>query len=206
VAKEQQLANFIKLKEYKNAIQLAFELDHPRRMLSVLKTMLEDSQATQNLPGTLEKNRSVEPAVIPRNSVSSQLCDIIARFSEAELTKCLGYIREWNTNAKHCRVAQFVLQLIFVNHSVKKLAKVKGIRELLEGLLPYTERHVRRLNGLNRQAFLVEYTIRCMQHVKIMDMTRFVAMILHCDEYFNIFLTEEFIGSTWFRNYLFFTI
>lgn len=42
------------------------------------------------------------------------------------------------------------------------LIQVPGLRELIEGILPYTERHFSRIDRLFRSTFLLDYTLSSM--------------------------------------------
>lgn len=44
------------------------------------------------------------------------LTKLVGELTEEELKLCLEYIRDWNTNSRHCSVAQAMLQAILVKH------------------------------------------------------------------------------------------
>ncbi|KAG0460404.1 hypothetical protein HPP92_020300 [Vanilla planifolia] len=44
----------------------------------------------------------------------------------------------------------------------RKIIEVKGIRELLEGLIPYSQRHFSRIDRLVRSSFLLDYILNGM--------------------------------------------
>ena len=46
------------------------------------------------------------------------------------------------------------------------LFQIKGIRELLEGLIPYTQRHFSRVDRLVRSTFLLDYTLAGMSVIE----------------------------------------
>ncbi len=62
-------------------------------------------------------------------------CKCVSRFASESI---LGYCVQWNTNSKHCYVAQEVLSLLL--HSVPPdiFLQQPNARQVLEGLLPYT--------------------------------------------------------------------
>ena len=154
IAKEQELNNFIHLGEFRHAMLVAFELDHPHTMLKVLKKLTEDTSQPQQAKDEVD-------GVSRMHSVSMKLHEVANAFTDEEIVKCLRYIREWNSNARNCHVAQLLLREILLCHPPQKLRKIRGIRDLVDGMVPYTERHLRRLGGLLRQCFLIEYTLRC---------------------------------------------
>ena len=81
-------------KDYTAAAQLAFELKQPGRLLAVV-------------------NKACEVGTSKAHRILSKL---VGELSEEELKLCLEYIRDWNTNSRHCAVAQAMLQAILVKH------------------------------------------------------------------------------------------
>lgn len=81
-------------KDYTAAAQLAFELKQPGRLLAVVNKACE-----------------VGPA-----KAHHILTHLVGQRSEEEVKLCLEYIRDWNTNSRHCAVAQAMLQAILVKH------------------------------------------------------------------------------------------
>jgi U3 small nucleolar RNA-associated protein 13 len=77
----------------------------------------------------------------------------------------LEYIREWNTKPKLCHVAQFVLFRVLRSLPPTDILEIKGISELLEGLIPYSQRHFSRVDRLVRSTFLLDYTLTRMSVV-----------------------------------------
>ena len=62
----------------------------------------------------------------------------------------LQYATKWNTNARHCLVAQSVLSLVLRWQTPEKLIELDDIKSLVEGFIPYTERHFQRLSRLQQ--------------------------------------------------------
>ena len=62
----------------------------------------------------------------------------------------LQYTSRWNTNARHCPVAQSVLSVILRWQTPEKIMELEDIKTLLEGLIPYTERHYQRMARLQQ--------------------------------------------------------
>eukprot|EP01114_Cavostelium_apophysatum_P021718 TRINITY_DN7651_c0_g1_i2.p1 TRINITY_DN7651_c0_g1~~TRINITY_DN7651_c0_g1_i2.p1 ORF type:complete len:878 (-),score=259.44 TRINITY_DN7651_c0_g1_i2:6-2639(-) len=136
ILQEQELANCIYSKNYKRAIELAFELGQPFKLLTIF-----------------------EQVVAGRSEV---IDEVIRGFTPKQLEKCLEYVSRWNTNAKHSLVSHKVLQGIFKNFSPTTLEQLPRIKELLEGILPYTERHFQRVDRLLQRSFIIDYTLRRM--------------------------------------------
>jgi len=69
--------------------------------------------------------------------------------------KTLKYIRDWNTNAKTSVVAQKLLNYILRRFKPAELRELPAIKEIIEALIAYTDRHFQRLDRLVRQSFLI---------------------------------------------------
>ncbi|KAL9993315.1 putative small-subunit processome, Utp13 protein [Helianthus debilis subsp. tardiflorus] len=78
----------------------------------------------------------------------------------------LEYVREWNTKPKLCHIAQFVLFQVFSILSPTEIVEMKGIGELLEGLILYSQRHYSKIHRLDWSAFLLDYTLNGMSIVE----------------------------------------
>lgn len=76
------------------AAHLAFELKQPGRLLAVV-------------------NKACEVGPTKAHHILTQL---VGQRSDEELKLCLEYLRDWNTNSRHCAVAQAMLQAILVKH------------------------------------------------------------------------------------------
>lgn len=137
--KEQELSNLLQRKQFTKAISLALTLEQPLRTLNVIKDILFEEQGEEELARTLKDLRDDQIDVL------------------------LKFLCDWNTNAKHSRVSQLVLSLILKQHSPTWLTERPEIKERIEALLPYTERHMERMNRLLQQSMFLEYTWQSMK-------------------------------------------
>ncbi|TPX56305.1 hypothetical protein PhCBS80983_g04618 [Powellomyces hirtus] len=142
---EQDLANFLQKRDYKNAIMLAMRLDKPFRLLSLFEQV-------------------ADLALHPTTSIlgHTQVDHIIATLNDTNLEKLLGHIKTWNTNTRHARTAQSVLHVILKHVDPERIARLRKARELLDALVVYTERHQKLANQLVTQSFIVDYTVESM--------------------------------------------
>jgi len=141
VLTEQELSNSLLQKNYKRAIKLAFVLEQPFKILSIFEQILEEGET------------------------ASTIQDIVANFSPDQIEFCMQYIREWNTNAKHSLVAQIVLKSLLSYYPPNVFETNPKAKELLEGIIPYTERHFQRIDNLLQKSFLVDYVLQRMKFV-----------------------------------------
>ncbi|MCO5557503.1 hypothetical protein L7F22_011068 [Adiantum nelumboides] len=144
--KDQDLSNALANADYTAALQLAFELKRPFKLLNVFTELFRS------------KKRDM------------QIQNVLKKMDKEHLRLLLSYIREWNTKPKFCHVAQHALSEIFYVFPPKELLEVSGLCELIEGLLPYTERHFSRLDRLLRSTFLLDYTLASMSVLNPLEM------------------------------------
>uniref|UniRef100_A0A673KN39 Transducin beta-like protein 3 n=1 Tax=Sinocyclocheilus rhinocerous TaxID=307959 RepID=A0A673KN39_9TELE len=63
----------------------------------------------------------------------------------------------WNTNSRSCLDAQAVLQVLLTHLSPEEILQYQGTRTHLEGLIPYTERHMQRIGRLLQASMFLDY-------------------------------------------------
>lgn len=102
-------------KDYLNAILLAMSLDQPFRLLTLFRQVMETRSATDN-----------EDSI----TGSSQIDKIMAELKTPNLDKLLGYVRDWNTNAKHAYIAQAILYSILSSHGPEELCELSNAKEV----------------------------------------------------------------------------
>lgn len=148
VEQEQQLQNHIHRGNYRDAITLALQLNHPARLLALLQGVV-DRQPPE--PGSLSGVRAVD--------------EVLASLSDSQLLLLMSRLRDWNTNARTAVVAQRVLAVVVRSYSAERLARVKGHgwKDVLAALAAYTERHYKRMEGLVDESYVVDFTLREME-------------------------------------------
>ncbi|KAH8099818.1 WD40 repeat-like protein [Cristinia sonorae] len=169
VLKEQDFINYISLNDYRNAILLALAMEQPGRLLNLFKNLSSLSSSSLLQVPSITGNASVD--------------EVLRTISGTDLTRLLKYVRDWNANAKTSAVAQRVLHAIvklraaedimkaFSDDSVfKALGSGSGsnekdqggataLREMVEGLVAYTERHLVRMEKLVQESYVVDYLL-----------------------------------------------
>ena len=158
------------LKDYRRAILLALAMSQPGRLLTLFTAILTSPQGS-SITGSLEVDEIVR--TLPPN----------------ELVRLLKHVRDWNTNARTSAVAQAILHAILRLRSPEEIleafekpagpaavaemevdddgeiakpksaAKEMGVRELLDGLIPYSERHFARMDRLVQESYMLDYLI-----------------------------------------------
>ncbi|KAF0749194.1 hypothetical protein AaE_007109, partial [Aphanomyces astaci] len=95
VLKEQELANCLRSHDYLHAIELAFEIQHPFRLMQILRDVKEGPKDQF----VMAKNREEDGLVYDK---------VVAQLGNDHLRQLLEYIRDWNTNSKHSEVTQLL--------------------------------------------------------------------------------------------------
>ncbi|XAR71526.1 hypothetical protein NMG60_11017839 [Bertholletia excelsa] len=142
VLKGQELENAVCDADYTKAIQIAFELRRPHKLFELFAELCRKMDAEVQM--------------------DNALCDL----GTEEFRLLLEYIREWNTKPKLCYIAQFVLFRVFNIIPPTEILQIRGIGELLEGLIPYCQRHFSRMDRLERSTFLLDYTLMGMSVIE----------------------------------------
>lgn len=138
---EQLLSNFVQNDCLLEALKLALKLDRPQQVLRIIQ-------------GVIKKQ-------------DSRLADTISELRDDQKEMLMKCASTWNTNSKNCQPAQLVLNILLNELQTGKFRPV-GLGNAVEGVLPYTERHFKRLTQLFQDLQFVSYTINCMQpHAKI---------------------------------------
>ncbi|KAH6689616.1 U3 small nucleolar RNA-associated protein [Plectosphaerella plurivora] len=151
VEQEQELENHMHAGSYRDAIVLALQLNHPGRLLHIFTSVATSTTADE---GSLTGLAAVD--------------EVLATLSDEQLFTLLLRVRDWNTNARTAPVAQRILWALVRTHSAAKLSglSVRGARgqqslkEVLNAIKVYTERHYKRMEELVDESYLVEYTLR----------------------------------------------
>ena len=161
IEQEQQLQNYIHKGSYREAITLALALNHPARLLALLTQVVGTTPAEE---GSLSGVRAVD--------------EVLGSLADEQLFTLLLRLRDWNTNARTAPVAQKILGVLVRMYPAGRLAglkaggnKVRGgsLKEVVEALRAYTERHYRRMEELVDESYLVEYTLSEMEAVVLAD-------------------------------------
>ncbi|KAI4122867.1 MAG: hypothetical protein LQ347_006354, partial [Umbilicaria vellea] len=146
IEQDQLLQNYIRTRRYRPAITLALALNHPARLLALLTLVVN---TTPPDAGSLSGVAAVD--------------DVLASLADEQLFALLRRLRDWNTNARTAPVAQRILGVLVRTYPAARLAGLKGggkvrgagLKEVVEALRAYTERHYRRMEELLEESYLV---------------------------------------------------
>lgn len=146
--KQQQLDNYVTSKDWKNAIILALSMDHPYQALKLFTKVFENNNEPNSILGLI----AVDQAIATMDD-------------DKLLAKLLSRVRDWNTNARTSAVAQAILNAILCYYNVSKLCNLEGVSKIIQGLIPYSERHMARTEELMEEGYVVDYVLQLMEKV-----------------------------------------
>ncbi|KAF9454166.1 U3 small nucleolar RNA-associated protein [Macrolepiota fuliginosa MF-IS2] len=169
VVKDQDFLNYVALRDYRKALELALAMNQPGRLYSLFKD-LASSAAEESSTMACTGNALVD--------------EVIRTLATPDLAQLLSFVRNWNSNAKTSDVAQRVLFAIVKLRSSddvirvfedEKAARVfldaeeatsstgksgmMAIKELIEAIVPYTERHLSKVDRLLQESYVIDYIL-----------------------------------------------
>lgn len=165
VEQDQELQNYIRAGAYREAITLALQLNHPGRLLSLFTTAINAADDPNSSPEDRERaaaSLSGNPAID----------EVLQNLDPANLRTLLLRLRDWNTNARTSRVSQRILYALFRSYPASTFVELAtqsvrgkngraaaGLKDILQALAAYTERHYRRVEELVDDSYLVEWVL-----------------------------------------------
>ena len=184
IEQDQELQNHIRSANYREAIVLALQLNHPKRLLDLFAAVVNDDYNRDSFSGKLEVD------------------DVLRSLSDSQLWSLLRRLRDWNTNARTANVAQHILYSLLRLHPKERILNLRrrrplanaavgaedvngdladsmaalstakdkvqekeSVKDVLDGLRAYTERHYSRLERMGEERFVLVWALQQMQGV-----------------------------------------
>ncbi|KAH7104933.1 WD40 repeat-like protein [Auriculariales sp. MPI-PUGE-AT-0066] len=150
VQTEQNFQNFLALNDYKNAILLGLAMNQPGRLLKLFTTVRTSDDADET---SMTGHVAVD--------------EVLRKLSAPDLVHLLQHVKAWNTRAKTSAIAQGILHALLRLRTVDDLvqafspevAPVTGLKELVDGLIPYSERHFARVERLVQESYTIDFLL-----------------------------------------------
>ncbi|KXN88826.1 putative U3 small nucleolar RNA-associated protein 13 [Leucoagaricus sp. SymC.cos] len=168
IVKDQEFLSFVALRDYRKALELALVMNQPGRIFSLFKDIASSADESSGL--TYTGNSLVD--------------EVIRSLAASDLARLLSFVRNWNSNSKTSDVAQRVLFAIVKLRSVDEILRVfedeavaqsitdverasptigdtgvTAIEELIEAIIPYTERHLFKVDRLLQESYVIDYIL-----------------------------------------------
>lgn len=183
IEQDQALQNHIRSQNYREAIVLALQLNHPKRLLDLFTAVVDGEREERSWSGKREVDT------------------VLQGLSNAHLWSLLRRLRDWNANARTQHVAQHVLHALLRLHPKERIlalnqrrrfgrptgedgadgeladamaalttteakaAKKESVRDVLDGLKAYTEKHHARLERQGEERFVLLWAIEQMDEL-----------------------------------------
>ncbi|KNG84114.1 putative small nucleolar ribonucleoprotein complex subunit [Aspergillus nomiae NRRL 13137] len=167
IEQDQKLENYIRAGAYREAITLALQLNHPGRLLSLFTAAVDASDD----PSSTDAEKSERANSLTGNPA---IDEVLQTLDSNNLRTLLLRLRDWNTNARTSRVAQRILFALFRSYPASTFIELAtasmanrrsdsrtaaGMKDILQALSAYTERHYRRIEELTDESYLVEWVL-----------------------------------------------
>ncbi|KAJ5112318.1 hypothetical protein N7532_000363 [Penicillium argentinense] len=165
VEQDQQLQNYIRAGAYREAITLALQLNHPGRLLSLFTTAIDAADD----PARPEEERQCAADSLTGNP---SIDEVLQSLDATNLRTLLLRLRDWNTNARTSLVSQRILYALFRSYPASTFVELAtqsvrgkngraaaGLKDILQALATYTERHYKRVEELTDDSYLVEWVL-----------------------------------------------
>lgn len=180
VLKNQDYENFVASQDYRSAILLALSLDQPRRLYNLFASVMGDRQDATSLTGSKAVDQALRslPATdllrllthvrdwntsIKSSDVAQTVLHAVLRTFSAQHLLELDEASRDSSSAGETQ-ATLLSEALRAGSGHKRQQqdnKPSSIGDLLEGLLPYTQRHFARADrALSQESFVLDYTLR----------------------------------------------
>ncbi|EME80061.1 uncharacterized protein MYCFIDRAFT_177042 [Pseudocercospora fijiensis CIRAD86] len=180
IKQDQELQNAIRASNYREAIVLALQLNHPKRLLDLFSSVVDTATPDSG-------------SFTGRNEVD----EVLASLSDTQLWNLYRRTRDWNSNGRTAHVAQRVLaamyhifpkeKLLHLNRRRKaavpqeeedelsaamaqltaqdKMKSKESVKDVNDALKAYTERHYQRLEKTSEERYVLLWAVRQMDDV-----------------------------------------
>ncbi|KAH7132114.1 small nucleolar ribonucleoprotein complex subunit [Dendryphion nanum] len=154
---DQRLQNFTYAGNYREAITLALQMDQPGRLFALFKSVVEAESPDE---GSMCGLYAVD--------------EVLANLADEQLYKLLIRLRDWNTNVKTAPIAQKILWTVVKSYPASRLSGLRpagkvgtkgSVKDVLDAIKAYSERHYRRIEDLVDESYLLDFTLREMDEV-----------------------------------------
>jgi len=150
LGREQDLANYVQKKDWKNAIVTAMSLDQPFRLLNLFTEVISN--------GGTDKSTSITGL--------AEVDEVIATLPDSQLMILLLRVRDWSTNTRTSHVAQRILHVVLKKCPPERLMKLPEVKGIVEPLIPYSDRYLKQVDKLLEDSFVVDYILREMDDLQ----------------------------------------
>lgn len=178
IEQDQELQNHIRSNNFREAIVLALQLNHPKRLLELFSTVVNGPQEAGSLTGRIEVD------------------EVLASLSEGQIWTLVRRLRDWNANGRTHHVAQRVLYALLRTFPKEKIMALnrrrksaatdtdealagamaelstkdktqskESVKDVVDALKAHTEKHYDRLGKTSEERFVLLWALNQMDDV-----------------------------------------
>lgn len=137
-------------------MDIALQLGHSNKVLGLFIRILDEYFVDSR--NNRQDDSLGKEDLWKENSRKSRCFDgMVASWSDERILQILNYLKEWNTNSKHIYVTHVLLNAVVRVVKMEKLLSNFQSKEILSGLISYSERHYSRLDRLHESLYMLEY-------------------------------------------------
>lgn len=115
------------------------KLDRPFHLLKLIETIIQNSD------------------VDSIDTIQDMIRSIMS--NPQQLTKLFMFMRDWNTSSRKSYYAQYVLNIVLKTVDSEKILGLTGVKDILEGILAYTDRHYAKSKGMAINNYVVDFSL-----------------------------------------------
>ncbi|TIC07778.1 WD40 repeat-like protein [Wallemia mellicola] len=195
VMREQDFSNYVQLKDYKAAISLAIEMNQPRRLYQLFSTVNDESDG-KSITGHVAVDGAIKEldsndlrklfvhirswnANNKTSPVAQRVLHALLKLkSSIEIRKSFEEARQSDLDkvadpSIDPNTGEFVPHTIQADESNKRKVKSAdesaSLKEIIEGLIPYTERHFLRADRMVMESYVVDFMLQEMDGLGELD-------------------------------------
>jgi len=171
ILQQQQLWMLLRDHKYFDAGKLAFDLNMIRHFKTVVETLLNKAEFRTEMIYTVEDEEEGENGENISGNEENDFRNLVKYCIETDMKRFFPIVRDLNSVAKYARIAQRMVEIILEGvdfddlDALKKQYNAEGdnktnLKDYLEILLSYSERHFSRVQKYVTKSFYLDYVMK----------------------------------------------
>ncbi len=167
IINEQQLWSLLRDHKYLDAGKLAFDLSMIRNFKTITESLLNKTEFKTSVIYT--EDDADMPQEYTSDDQTNEFRELVKYCMEKDIKRLFPIIRDLNTVSKFTRIAQRMLEIILESVDFEDLDSIKkqynnegdkNLKDYLEILLSYSERHFARVQKYVTKSFYLDYVMK----------------------------------------------
>ncbi|XP_054739598.1 transducin beta-like protein 3 [Anastrepha obliqua] len=149
ICRNEEIDKRAQLMQQEQTLQSLLQQRQNMKKAFVLALKLGKPKTTYNIISDYVRQRNTEP-----------VREIINTLNSDQRVTLMEHTKAWTTNSRHCKIANLVLHYLLSDCiAVPSEHGVPGMRNVVEVLTPYLQRHHKRVNELTKELMFLEYIV-----------------------------------------------